>query len=49
MVGPPPGGKLDAMQRRSRFDDAIVNTLALAWLARGLWRFSRGRAPWRPR
>jgi hypothetical protein len=37
------------MRRHSRFDDTVVNALALAWLARGLWRLSRGRAPWRVR
>jgi hypothetical protein len=37
------------MRRHSRFDDAVVNALALAWLARGLWRLTHGRAPWRAR
>jgi hypothetical protein len=33
--------------RRSRFDDTILNAMTFAWLGRGLWRVSRGRAPWR--
>jgi hypothetical protein len=30
-------------------DGAVVNALALAWLARGAWRLVRGRAPWQAR
>jgi hypothetical protein len=33
--------------RRSRLDDAVLNAMAFAWLGRGIWRASRGRAPWR--
>jgi hypothetical protein len=35
--------------RPTRFDVIALDTLALAWLARGIWRMSRGRAPWRAR
>jgi hypothetical protein len=31
---------------RSRFDDAVLNVMAAAWIGRGVWRIWRGRAPW---
>ena len=40
----------DAMARHrhrsSRLDDVILNAMAFAWVGRGLWRVTRGRAPW---
>jgi hypothetical protein len=33
--------------RRSLLDDAMLNLLAFVWIGRGVWRLSRGRAPWR--
>jgi hypothetical protein len=33
-------------QRRGRLDDVMLSVLAVAWLARGMWRVSHGRAPW---
>jgi hypothetical protein len=38
-----------ARRRPGLIDAVALNMLALAWLARGLWRVSRGRAPWSPR
>jgi hypothetical protein len=35
--------------RPNRFDAIALDTLALAWLARAMWRMSRGRAPWSAR
>jgi ABC-type Na+ transport system ATPase subunit NatA len=32
---------------RSRFDDAVLNVMAAAWIGRGVWRIWRGRPPWR--
>jgi hypothetical protein len=32
-----------------RIENSLLNVMALAWLGRGAWRISRGRAPWRSR
>jgi hypothetical protein len=33
-------------RRRNRLDKLVLDALALAWLARGMWRVRRGRLPW---
>jgi hypothetical protein len=33
-------------RRRDRLADARLDVLAVAWLARGVWRVRRGRFPW---
>jgi hypothetical protein len=34
---------------RRPLESLLLNVAATAWIARGLWRVSRGRPPWRAR
>jgi hypothetical protein len=34
---------------KSPLADAVLNVMAFTWIGRGVWRVSRGRAPWRAR
>jgi hypothetical protein len=34
---------------KSPLAGAVLNVIAFAWIGRGMWRVSRGRAPWQGR
>ena len=34
-------------RRRSPLQNVALDALTLFWVARGLWRVSRGRVPWK--
>jgi hypothetical protein len=36
-------------QRPGRLEALLIDARAVGWLARGMWRVSRGRAPWHRR